>query len=87
MEIEPEESRTKITGMSALYALGIALIGVTFLSIVYGLMAMAVRYHETGQLNVGILDFFGFFPVVGVCAGPIIFLLGFALLQRIRLPW
>ncbi len=87
MEVKPDESRTQITGKSAIYALGIALIGVILLSVMYAVMAIAVRFYETGQLSFGFSDLFGFVATVGVCAGPILFILSFALLQRIRLPW
>lgn len=86
-ETELETSRTSITGKSAAHAVGIALVGVLVLTIIYWLMSVALRYSETGQLHLGFSYFIGLFKFVGVCAGPILFILAFALLQRVRLPW
>ena len=90
MQERSEKTLTRITGKSVLYSLGIALIGVVLLAFVYGLMNTIVRVWNGGEqveLGTFLFDVFGFFKLMGVCAGPIIFLLSFALLQRIRLPW
>ena len=76
-----------ITGKSALYALGIALIGVVLLTMVYSLMAAIVGTSSSGEFDIGLLlgRAYGFIQVLGLCAGPVIFLLSFALLQRFRI--
>lgn len=88
-ENETEKSRMSITGRNALHALGIALVGVILLTLLYGIVIAGIRFFDTGQVDPSRLlyDAFGLFQFIGICAGPVIFLLGFALLQRIRLPW
>ena len=88
-EIDSDKSLTRITGKSALYSLGIALIGVFILSLLYGLISTGVNTFESGQFDVWkfLGSIVGFFQVLGLCVGPVIFLLSFALLQRLRLPW
>ena len=83
-----------ITGKSALQALGIAIIGVLLLTVIYTLMAavfdMTEAYFETNTL--GSIELASTFrravdlvKTLGICAGPVIFLLAFALLQRFRI--
>ncbi len=85
-ENEPP-SRIQITGKNALVAVGIAFLLVLLLSFVHSMMWMALNITDTAVISVRL--FFdvvaAFFKVVGVCVGPIVFFLAFALLQRVRL--
>ncbi|MDM7921544.1 MAG: hypothetical protein QUS14_04515 [Pyrinomonadaceae bacterium] len=94
--VEQAETRStmSITGKSALQALGIAIIGVLLLTVIYTLMGavfdMTAAYFETNtpgsfELESAFLRAIDFVKTLGICAGPVIFLLTFALLQRFRI--
>ena len=76
-----------MTGGSALYALCIAAIGVVLLTVIYSLMAAVVDTSSSGKFEFGLFlgRAYGFIQVLGICAGPVIFILSFALLQRFRI--
>ena len=77
----------QLTGRSAMRALGIALVGVVVLTAIYSLMAAFLDATSAGKFDLGLLlkRATGLFQAIGMCAGPILFILSFALLQRFRI--
>lgn len=77
------------TGRNALHALGIALLAVTLLTIVYSSMSIYFDVLDPAGFSFEVFSkrVLVLFQSVGICAGPIVFILAFALLQRLRVKY
>ena len=88
IEIDPRQpSRMQVTGRNALVAVLIAFVLVTLLTCLYAFMGVTLSKLNGDETSLPwILEqTIGMFKMVGLCAGPIVFLLSFALLQRFRI--
>lgn len=77
----------KLTGRNALQALGIALVAVALLSLAYSLMSIFFDLSDPAGFDFSVFlnRVRGLFMSVGTCAGPVVFILAFALLQRLKI--
>ena len=80
-------SLIELTGRNALTALGITLFVTLLLTLAYSLLAVFADIVEKHAFDIQIFIAQGwmFFRTIGICAGPILLILAFALLQRFRL--
>jgi hypothetical protein len=82
-------SMMSITGRNAAYALGLALGAAFALSLVYTLMSLILDTlnRQAFHFSVVVGRIFELFKVTAACAGPIVFLISFALLQRFKIKY
>ena len=80
-------SLTGLTGLNALIAPGIAILVTFLLTLAYSLLAVFADIVEEHAFDIQIFIARGWvlFRTIGVCAGPMLLILAFALLQRFRL--
>lgn len=88
-----QNSRMNITGKNFLFALLIALIITLAITMIYLLMSLFLSLNGkekvdiTEAMNILRQMFLPIFQTIGICVAPIVFLLTFALLQRIRIKF
>ena len=89
-ELEQQsQSMMSVTGRNAAYALGLSL-GVGFVfALAYTFMSVIADSVDGKVTGIWILfeRILGFFQVTGVCISPIVFIISFALLQRLKIKY
>ena len=82
-------SLMSISGRNAFWALVVGLIANLALLIFVLIIRAAMDFAENRPMDVWLVitGFGESFATIGICVVPIVFLLTFALLQRIKLPW
>lgn len=87
--VDSEPTLMNQTGRNAAYALGLALGAALALSLVYTLMSLLLDTLNKQPIDFSVVigRVVELFKVTTVCAGPIIFLISFALFQRFKIKY